>query len=110
MRSIWTNPKKPGSTKITGITIGDRTTVDGSPARAVTLKWNKASNATGYYVYCKLGSGEYELIETTSTNEVNGYLGVGFSYNFYVVPYRTVNGYTTKGDKSAVYTSPKVNN
>ncbi len=107
-RSIWSNPKKPGSTKITGITKGDKTTVDGYPARIFTLKWNKAKDATGYYVYGQMGNEDYKLIETTSTNEAYLYAGVGFSYKLYVVPYRTKNGATTKGDKSAVYTTAKM--
>ncbi|MBR4183618.1 MAG: fibronectin type III domain-containing protein [Lachnospiraceae bacterium] len=108
VRSVWTNPKKPGSTKITGITKGDKTTADGYPVRIFTLKWDKAKDATGYYVYGKVGAEDYKLLETTSVNEAYLYAGVGFSYKLYVVPYRSKHGYTTKGEKSAVYTTQKM--
>jgi len=108
-RSVYTNPKTPGSTKITSVAIGDKTTLDGAPVRAITVKWNKAKDATGYYVYGKIGDGEYKLLGSTDSNEAPLYAGVGFSYKMYVVPYRTKNGYTTKGDKSAVYTTSKIN-
>ena len=108
-RSIWTNPRKPGSTKITGITKGEKFYDEsGHPCRSIKLKWDKAKDATGYKVYYCTDSGDYQYLASSSVNEVYLKAGTGFSYKVYVVPYRTKNGLTTQGSKSPVYTTPKI--
>ena len=107
---IWTNPKKPGTTKITGITKGaNDTDEEGHPIRYITVKWTKAKDATGYDVYYRdISTGSYKCVLTTSTNSTVLRAGIGFSYKLYVVPKRTKNGLTTKGSRSPIYTTPKI--
>ena len=60
----------------------------------VALSWKKSTGADGYNVYYKLGSGDYELLD--STNELKTFkaadLEDGGKYTFKVVPYYFENG------------------
>lgn len=62
----------------------------------VTLKWNKANNATGYYLYrYDISKKEYVKIKSTKEKniKVTG-LKDGEQYKFKLVSYRTKNGKT----------------
>ena len=45
-----------------------------SAKKGVTFKWNKVSGASGYYVYRKTGSGDYEKIATVKGGKKVSYL------------------------------------
>lgn len=69
--------------------------------KAFTLKWDKASNATGYEIYAKGKSGEFVLLgRTTKTTYTTKALSVGVQYQIKVRSYRTVRGVTKTGGYS----------
>ena len=68
---------------------------------AVTLQWNKVTNAAGYYVYKAASNGKWSKIATTKERSyVVKDLELGGSYTYKVVPYLSVNGKTFKGSSS----------
>ncbi|MCC8138304.1 MAG: Ig-like domain-containing protein, partial [Clostridiales bacterium] len=77
-------------------------------ANGVTIKWNKVTGATGYYVYRKTSSGSYKLIKTITGNSTVSYTDTAVkskncvSYTYKVIAYYksgssvTKSGYTAK--------------
>ena len=55
----------------------------------VALSWKSSKNADGYNVYYKLGSGEYELLDSTTELKTDKAVELddGGKYTFRVVPY-----------------------
>lgn len=75
------------STKITSLT---------NASTGLTLKWNKVSGATGYYVYRKTSSGAWAKIATTTAlsfaDKKANTNGTAYSYKIYA--YKTINKHT----------------
>lgn len=107
--------KKSGTTTITGKksdTITTTTTpgqvkalkVDKNSTNYITLKWNKLTGATGYYIYRKDSSnGSFKYLgATTRTSYTNKKLTSGKNYYYVVVGYKKFNSKTLKGAKSGV--------
>ena len=74
----------------------------------VALSWKSSKNADGYNVYYKLGSGEYELLDSTTELKTDKAVDLndGGKYTFRVVPYymdgdETIEG--AYGKTSTVY-------
>lgn len=66
------------------------------------LRWNKVSNATGYYLYKSTSAGKWSKIATTKelTYTVKG-LELGNSYTYKVVPYLSTNSKVFTGSSSS---------
>ena len=105
-KTLYTAPKVLKATKITGITKGGMTTLNGHPARAFTLKWDKVKGATSYKIYGQESAGaKFKLMTTSKKNSVGSLAaGIGYTYQVYVVPVRTKHGVSTDGKKSPNYT------
>lgn len=106
--------KKSGSTTVTGAKSDALTTtttpgkvkglkVSKNSTNYITLKWNKLTGATGYYIYRKTTSnGTLKYIgKTTKTSYTNKSLTSGKNYYYVVVGYKKFNSETLKGKKSA---------
>lgn len=84
-KKLWFTvvPKAPTSLKGKKIVSGG--------SAAVKLTWSKVSNADGYYVYMKQGSGSYKLKKTVTSEKTVTYtvknLQEGKTYTFKVTPY-----------------------
>lgn len=96
--------KNPGKTKITSYKIGKYTAKTNSAK--VTIKWKKASKATGYIIYAKYTGGTWKKVKKvgrfTSTLIVKK-AGAG-RLSFRVQAIRKVKGKTYKGKFSAAKT------
>ncbi len=91
--SVTPQVKKPGTTKL-NVTKAANT--------KVTMKWNKAANATGYEIFQKNKSGKYISIGTTKkTAIVISKLENGKNYSFKVRAYRKIGGLTRYGNFSS---------
>lgn len=67
---------------------------------AAEMRWNKVTNATGYYVY-KASNGKWNKIATTKERSYAvKNLELGSSYTYKVVPYLSVNSQVFKGSAS----------
>lgn len=65
------------------------------------LKWNKVTNATGYYLYKAGANNQWSKVATTKENSYTvKNLVLGGSYTYKVVPYLSVNGKTFTGSSS----------
>lgn len=77
--SIQILPGKVSVTKLTNVSSG------------IKVKWKKASNAQGYYIYRKSSSTEYKKIKTIKNPKTITYVDkntkVGKTYRYKVVPY-----------------------
>lgn len=103
---VTVKAKVTAPAKVTGLTSTKSTT------GSITLKWNKASGATGYVVYkYDKSSGSYKRYsKTTATSLTVKNLSAETRYSFKVAAYKTVSGTTKFGTASAAYanyTSPK---
>ncbi|MCD7884659.1 MAG: CAP domain-containing protein [Lachnospiraceae bacterium] len=75
----------------------------------IKLKWSKVSDASGYYIYRKIESSEYEKIDTITDSstvtwtdtETGEYYLSGYKFTYKVVPYRGV--YTGKYTTKSIY-------
>ena len=77
---------------------GLSTSVSGTTA---VLKWNKVTNATGYYVYKATASSNWsKLANTKERSYTVKNLELGGNYTYKVVPYLSVSGKTFKGSTS----------
>lgn len=77
--SIQILPGKVSVTKLTNVSSG------------IKVKWKKASNAQGYYIYRKSSSTDYKMIKTIKNPKTITYVDkntkVGKTYRYKVVPY-----------------------
>lgn len=67
-------------------------------ASSVTLKWDKVSGATGYYVYNGNGSDKKLVANVTTNSATIKKLKATGKYNFYVYPYRKAGNYVAAQD------------
>ncbi len=82
----------PGSTKIKSLTCNS--------SRKVTLKWEKVSGASGYYIYRKNSSkGDYNYYATVSKGAKTSYSSKAHKGKYYykVAAYKTVDSVTLTG-------------
>ena len=85
-------------------------------SQAVTVKWSKVTNATGYQVYRKTGSnGSWTLLKTTgsaATSYSQNIPKIGTTYYYRVRAIRKIDGTTTyapySASKSFCFSSPKL--
>lgn len=69
----------------------------------ITLKWNKVTGATGYYVYRKTGSGSWQRLATVTGNTKVSYLdkaakkGTTYTYTVKAVSGKSTSSYNAKG-------------
>ena len=75
---------KPSTPSLNKITITNS---------AITVKWDKASNITGYQVYRKINSGKWKSVKiTTGTAYKDTNVKAGYKYSYTVKAYKTTNG------------------
>lgn len=71
---------------------------------SVTVTWNSVSDATGYELYQKAGSGSYKLIGSTSDlSMVSSGLKNGTEYTYKVLAAKTASGQTNRSGFSNEY-------
>ena len=70
----------------------------------VIIRWNAASNASGYRVYSVDANGKYTLVKDTGKNNYFKATGLSFetSYSYAVVGYKTYNSVKYEGIKSDI--------
>lgn len=96
-----------GSASVRGLRPGSTKLSAKKSSKAITVKWKKLSNATGYYVYrsTKKKSG-YKKVKTITKNSTVKYKDTsvkkGKKYYYQIIPYRVVDGVTYKGVKSEI--------
>ena len=80
-----------------------------SSETALKLKWNKAKNASGYYVFrYDETEGKYKLLTTTKSTSFNvTNLTEGVAAKFSVQSFRTVSGQVVTGGVAEVSGTPK---
>ena len=98
---VQTSVKKPATPS--GLKIA------GSSETALKLKWNKAKNASGYYVYrYDETEGKYKLLTTTKKTSFNvTNLTEGVAAKFSVQSFRKVSGQMVTGGVAEVSGTPK---
>lgn len=98
---VQTSVKKPATPS--GLKIA------GSSETALKLKWNKAKNASGYYVYrYDETEGKYKLLTTTKKTNFNvTNLTEGVAAKFSVQSFRKVSGQVVTGGVAEVSGTPK---
>ena len=98
---IQTSVKKPATPS--GLKIAS------SSETALKLKWNKAKNASGYYVFrYDETEGKYKLLTTTKSTSFNvTNLTEGVAAKFSVQSFRTVSGQVVTGGVAEVSGTPK---
>lgn len=81
-------------------------------ANGVKLTWKKSSNASGYYVYRKAGSGSYKKIKTIKKKSTVTYTDTsaknGTTYTYKVVAYSSNNKSSGATKKAVRLTKPSV--
>ncbi len=81
-------------------------------ANGVKLTWKKSSNASGYYVYRKTGSGSYKKIKTIKKKSTVTYTDTsaknGSTYTYKVVAYSSNNKSSGATKKAVRVTKPSV--
>lgn len=76
--------KKPSTPKLSKTSVTNN---------AITIKWNKVSNITGYQVYRKINSGKWKSVKTTTgTSYKDTNVKAGYKYSYTVKAYKTTNG------------------
>ena len=98
---VQTSVKKPATPS--GLKIA------GASETALKLKWNKAKNASGYYVFrYDETEGKYKLLTTTKSTSFNvTNLQEGVAAKFGVQSFRTVSGQVVTGGVAEVSGTPK---
>ena len=98
---VQTSVKKPATPS--GLKIAS------SSETALKLKWNKAKNASGYYVFrYDETEGKYKLLTTTKSTSFNvTNLTEGVAAKFSVQSFRTVSGQVVTGGVAEVSGTPK---
>ena len=98
---VQTSVKKPATPS--GLKIA------GASETALKLKWNKAKNASGYYVFrYDEAEGKYKLLTTTKKTSFNATnLQEGVAAKFSVQSFRTVSGQVVTGGVAEVSGTPK---
>lgn len=98
---VQTSVKKPATPS--GLKIA------GTSETALKLKWNKAKNASGYYVYrYDETEGKYKLLTTTKSTSFNvTNLQEGVAAKFSVQSFRMVSGQVVTGGVAEVSGTPK---
>ena len=98
---VQTSVKKPATPS--GLKIA------GASETALKLKWNKAKNASGYYVFrYDETEGKYKLLTTTKSTSFNvTNLQEGVAAKFSVQSFRTVSGQVVTGGVAEVSGTPK---
>lgn len=95
-KTLYTAPKKPGTSKITSIKRNRRT----STLDYITVRWKKVKNASSYEVYGKQPGGSYRLLGTVKGTSMVLQAGRGYTYSVKVVAVRNKHKISTTGKAS----------
>lgn len=80
----------------------------------ITLKWTKVNQATGYYIYRGVNGSNYSMVKNITNNSTLSWKDTatkvnGYSYDYYILTYTSVDGYKVNGgetvDKTVYYLS-----